>query len=145
MRTAGRIFQHAVKFIYTSSDHLTFGIIASLVSSPSVCHLNGDIGNAALWTRTAIGPSFSPPVTSMEGFADYEQPRKCWLPNLISMLLWSSVNLPDSRLCLLCGQRALDRCCCCGFRLSAAVAGCCTLIKHASEMQNKSISSTAMI
>lgn len=45
-----------------------------------------------------------PAVTWMEGFADYEQPRNCWLPNLISMLLWSSVNLPDSRLCLPCGQ-----------------------------------------
>lgn len=118
--TAGRTFQ----FIYMSSDHLTFGLIAS----PYVCHLNEDLGKAALGTRGGHRPSVFPPVTSMEGFADYEQPRKCWLPNLISMLLWSSVNLPDSRLCLPCGQSALDRCCCCGFRLSAAVAGPRTLI-----------------
>lgn len=69
-----------------------------------------------------------PPVTSMEGFADYEEALKRRLPNLISMLLRSSVNLPDSRLCLLRGQRAVDWCCCCGFRLSAAVAGHYTVI-----------------
>lgn len=120
--TAGRTFQHDVKFIYVSPDHLTFGIIAS----PNVCHLNEDVGNAASTERPSV--LHFPPVTSMEGFADYEQPWKCWLPNLISMLLWSSVNLPGSRLCLPCGQRAPDRCCCCGFRLSAAVAGRCTLI-----------------
>lgn len=122
--TAGCTFQHAVKFIYVSSEHLTFGVIAS----PDARHLNEDVGNAALRTRGGHRSFVFPPVTSMEGFADYEQPWKCWLPNLISMLLWSSVNLPDSRLCLPCGQSALDRCCCCGFRLSAAVAGRRTLI-----------------
>lgn len=45
--TAGCTFQHDVKYIYVSSDHLTFGIIAS----PNVCHLNEDVGNAALRTR----------------------------------------------------------------------------------------------
>lgn len=50
-------------------------------------------------------------------------PLKRWLPSLISMLLWSSANLPNSRLCLLFGQIAWDWCCCCGFRLWAAVVG----------------------
>lgn len=44
---AGCTFQHHVKFIYVSSDHLTFGIIAST----NVFHLNEDVENAALWTR----------------------------------------------------------------------------------------------
>lgn len=48
---------------------------------------------------------------------------KRWLPNLISLLLWSSVNLPTSRLCALLGQRGRDRRCSCGFWLSAAVGG----------------------
>lgn len=56
---------------------------------------------------------------------------KRWrLPNLISMLLWSSVNLPNSRLCLLLGQIGWDWCCCCGFRLSASVVRHYAVIQH---------------
>lgn len=73
---------------------------------------------------TLVGPSLFLLVTSMGGFCGLRQASlKCWLPSLISMLLWSSANLPNSRLCLLFGQIAWDWCCCCGFRLWAAVVG----------------------
>ena len=72
---------------------------------------------------------------------------KRWLPNLISMLLWSSVNLPNSRLCLLFGQIGWDWCCCCGFRLSAAVVGHYVVIQHqhAIETQTELLSPIGML
>lgn len=82
----------------------------------------------------------------MGGFADYEQPGKGWLPNLISMLLWSSANLPDSRLCVPRGQSAPDWCCRrCGFGLSAAVAGHYELARRASERRAEPLSSAGVI
>lgn len=82
----------------------------------------------------------------MGGFADYEQPGKGWLPNLISMLLWSSANLPDSRLCVPRGQSAPDWCCCrCGSGLSAAVAGRYELAGRASERRTEPLSSAGVI
>lgn len=88
-------------------------------------HANEDITITPLKTPSVTGPSLFLLVTLMEGFADYEEPLwNAGCLSLISMLLRSSVNLTNSRLSLLFGQRGRDWCCCCcGFRLSAAVAG----------------------
>lgn len=62
------------------------------------------------------------------------------------MLLWSSVNLPNSRLGLF-GRTGWDWCCCCGFRPSAAVVEHHAVIQHqrARETCSKLLSSTGSV